>query len=217
MTDDFIRGILVTLIAVSLLLASQYGNQFHFLHENGMTIILSFGTALNWKTVIIFSVVYYLFFTNLPKDLSLASKTWFALLLIAFSWACFDLLWMVKYTYMGAYLFGAKALTYPTTRELVIGVTRNLVIIGFSAIWVHSCFVMNRNVALGFLSLAGYWFFFLFPIFKEYILLISGSIYPGSMFYLPFYNPIYYVVNFIPFLLSFKEWRGMCWKTFLLS
>ena len=68
MNDDFVYGFLFAVVAISGILALQYGDNFNFLNDDGFTVIPSFGTALNWKSAICLSILFGLFFKTLKRS-----------------------------------------------------------------------------------------------------------------------------------------------------
>ena len=58
MMGHFKQGFLVSVILISLLLGTQYGPHFYFLSDDGLTILPTFGTALNWRTAVVVSLAF---------------------------------------------------------------------------------------------------------------------------------------------------------------
>jgi len=205
--EQFVYGFLFAVIAVSIVLATQYGDHFNFLKGKGLTILPSYGEALNWKSAIAFSLVFSLFFKNLVGTVSYRLIN--AFMVLAFSWAIFDFLWIVKAVYMGNFLFGSETLTFPTQRELLIGVTRNATIVLLSIPFAFKFFKLSCLAALSIVIFFAYWFFLLMPFLFGKPRVI--------MFSILFYAPSFYFFNFLPFLTAFKERTEKTWKTFLFA
>lgn len=193
----FTQGFLVSVIVISLLLGSQYGPHFTFLSDNGLTILPTFGTALNWRTAIMVSLAYLIIDWNHGSYL-----------IPVFAWSLFDTLWIYKNSMMGSYLFGSKILTYPTTRMLIIGYGRNLILLILS---ISSIKQMKLSITgkLSFIITGLYWLLLFYPLFGVPPDIIGKL---RSLVYKPI---IYYAANLAPFMVCFKEWTGKTWKQFL--
>lgn len=199
MMGRFIQGFLVSIILTSLLLGTQYGTYFNFLSDDGLTVIPTFGTALNWRTAIMVSLVFLIIDRNQGSYL-----------IPVFAWCVFDTLWIYKHSIMGSYLFGSKILTFPTSRQLAIGYGRNIILLVISSKALRQ---MKKSImGIIFFSITGlYWLYLIYPIF------LLGPLHPRIYQVRPLlFNPIaYYAINFAPFIISFKEWTGKKWSQFL--
>lgn len=197
MMGHFAQGFLVSIILISLLLGSQYGLHFYFLSDDGLTILPTFGTALNWRTAIIVSLVYLIIDRNEGPYL-----------LPIFAWSIFDTLWIFKHSMTGSFLFGSIILTFPMFRGQVIGYGRNLILMIMSKSSVKQMKI-SRISMLFFMFTCLYWGYLLMPIFLS----LPPGTYPKK--YYLFTPLVYYVINFAPFIVSFKEMKGKTWKKFL--
>lgn len=199
MMGRFIQGFLASIIMTSLLLGTQYGPYFNYLSDDGLTILPTFGTALNWRTAIMISLVFLII-----------NKNHGSYLIPIFAWCVFDTVWIYKHSIMGSYLFGSKILTFPTTRQLIIGYGRNVLLLVIS--WSSKRQMKLSAMSILFFSITGlYWLYLIYPIF------LLGPMHPRIYQVRPLlFNPIsYYTINFAPFIISFKEWTGKQWKQFL--
>lgn len=191
------QGFWISIILVSLLLGTQYGKHFTFLSDKGLTILPTFGTALNWKTAIMVSLAYLIIERNHGSYL-----------IPVFAWSLSGNLWLYKHSMMGSYLFGSKILTYPTTRTLIIGYGRNfiLLILSLSSIKQMKLSTMGK---LSFIITGLYWLLLFYPMLgvPPYII--------GKLRSLVFRRITHYAVNLAPFIICFKEWTGKTWKQFL--
>jgi len=208
--EQFVYGFSFAIIITSIVLATQYGDHFNFLKNEGLTILPSYGEALNWKSAIAFTIVFLLFFKNLTGTIS--HRLTKAFMLFAFSWALFDFLWIVKAVYMGNFLFGSQTLIFPSQREIIIGVARNCLIMLFSFPFILSHLKISLNVIVSFGVFVAYWVFLFIPTFLR----MPTSRWPSiSITSILFYAPVFYFVNFLPFLTAFKDGVGRSWKMFL--
>ena len=192
----FMQGFFVAIIVISLLLGTQYGIHFNYLSDEGLTILPTFGTALNWQTAIMVSIVFLIIDRNQGSYL-----------IPIFAWSLFDMIWLYKHSMMGSYLFGSKILTYPTTRTLIIGYGRQiiLIILSFSSIRQMK---ISRMGILFFSIMASYWLYLLLPLMG-----ITLKLLPVRR--ILFQPIVYYAINLAPFIVCFKEWTGKKWSKFL--
>lgn len=210
--EHFVYGFLCSVIIISIILATQYGDNFNFLKNEGLTILPSYGEALNWKSAIVFSVIFSLFFKNLIGPTSIRVVN--AVMLFAFSWAIFDILWILKAVYMGSFLFGSQTLGFPAQRDVLIGITRNVII---ALLFVPFCF---KHFKLSFAVLGAtiifivYWVFLLIPVFWKLPRIRPPTITVSTLL---FYAPSFFFFNFLPFLTAFKERTCKKWKKFLFA
>jgi len=195
----FIQGFLVAIILTSLLLGTQYGKDFNYLSDDGLTVLPTFGTALNWQTAIMVSLVFLIIDRNQGSYL-----------IPVFAWGLFDLMWIYKHSMMGSYLFGSSVLTFPTSRQLAIGIGRNLLLLIISSSSIKQMKMSSTGI-MGFTTVGFYWLYLMYPIF------LRGPL--PSIFYqlraILFKPIIYYAINFSPFIVCFKEWTGKKWSQFL--
>lgn len=193
----FRQGFFVAIIIVSLVLGSQYGWHFTFLSDDGLTILPTFGTALNWKTAIIVSLAYLIIDRNQGSYL-----------IPVFAWSLFGNLWLYKHSLMGSYLFGSNILTFPTSRQLIIGYGRNLILLILS---ISSIKQMKLSLTgkISFIITGLYWLLLFYPLFGAPIEIL------GILRKLVYTQIIYYAANLAPFIVCFKEWTRKTWKQFL--
>lgn len=200
MEEQFVYGFMFAILFLSLLLGTQYGDNFNFLSKNGLPLLPSFGTALNWKTACILVLVFLIFFKNIVDNLT--NRIFYSLMLLTFSWVILDFPWIVKACLQGNYLFGAETLTYLSFQHMVTGLLRNTCIFLISSVFILKYLKSSIWVLLSLVTYLVYWFaiFLTFP-------------YSGALFMtLPFY-----FFNFLPVLLAFKEWRDIGWRKFLFA
>jgi len=200
MNDDFVYGFLFAVIVVSLVLFSQYGDLFNFLNSEGFTILPSFGTAINWKSAICLSLFFGLFFRNLKGSFCL--RLFNAFWILCLCWAVMDLFWILKAFTTGNYLFGSQVLTFILLKDLVVGLTRNCLMVSVSFLFIHRFLRFSWESLFGFVVVVGYWIF----------LIVS---FPYSGYF--FSTFIFYSVNFLPFIIAFKSWSGKSWRKFLFA
>jgi len=197
MMGHFKQGFLLAIILTSLLLGTQYGKNFNFLSDDGLTIIPTFGTALNWQTAIMLSLIFLIIDRNQGSYL-----------IPIFAWSLFDMLWIFKHSMMGSFLFGSTILTFPTTRQLIIGYGRNLILLVMSSTSMRQMKISNTTVCF-FILTCLYWVYLLIPI---WFIMPPGT---HSIRLRLFTSPVYYAINFAPFIVCFKEWTGKKWSQFL--
>jgi len=200
MNDSFVYGFLFCVIVISGLLALQYGNDFNFLNQNGITIIPSFGTALNWKSAICLSLLFALFFKNLRGTFK--KRLFDAFWILCLGWAVMDFFWILKACLCGNFLFGSSILTYIDLNSLFVGIARNSILISISFLFIKNHLKICKFSLLAFAGLIEYWIF-----------MICSFPYSGY-----FFNSfIVYTVNFMPFIITIKNWSGKNWKNFLFA
>ena len=198
MNDDFVYGFLLAVILVSVLLFLQYGDDFNFLSSSEITVMPSFGTALNWKSAVCLSMFFGLFFKNL--DGSLRKRLFDAFWILCLGWAVMDLFWILKACVSGNFLFGSSTLTFISLKDLIVGILRNLMLFCVSMIFIKDHLKISKAVLIAFAGVIAYWIFILcrFP-------------YSGLLFS----SFIFYFVNFVPFILLLKNWSEKSWRKFL--
>ena len=200
MNDHFVYGFLFAVVVLSGILALQYGNNFNFLNDDGLTVIPSFGTALNWKSAICLCVLFGIFFRNLPGKLY--QRIMYALLILCLGWAVMDLFWILKAHFCGNFLFGSDVLSVIDLTGLLIGVVRNSMMIAIASLFVSSFLRISKLIFFAFAGVVTYWIF-----------LICSFPYSGY-----FFNTfIVYGVNFLPLIISVKTWSGKSWRKFLFA
>lgn len=200
MNENFVYGFLFAVIVISGLLALQYGDNFNFLDSGGVSVLPSFGTALNWKTAICLSLFFGVFFKNMEGSVSL--RLFNAFWILCLSWAFLDLFWILKAYMCGNYLFGSDVLSHIELRNLMIGLVRNSLMICISYLMAIDFLKFSWRSLSAFAVVVGYWIFMIcsFPF--------SGCC---------FNTFIVYPVNFFPFLLGVKNWSELSWRKFLFA
>ena len=200
MNDDFVYGCLLAVILVSVLLFLQYGDDFNFLSSSGITVMPSFGTALNWKSAVCLSMFFGLFFKNL--DGSFRKRLFDAFWILCLGWAVMDLFWMGKAAITGSFLFGSSVLTFLSLKDLIVGILRNLLMISVSVVLIKKYLRLSKGSFLFFVGVVAYWIFIVgsFPF--------SGRLF-GSF--------VVFAVNFLPFVYCLKNWSELSWRKFLFA
>ena len=211
MNDHFVYGFLFAVIAISGLLALQYGDNFNFLNDDGFTVLPSFGTALNWKSAICLSLLFGLFFKTLKGSYfvgltdgsdfnSICVRCFYAFWILCLGWAVMDLFWILKAALTGNFLFGSMELTFISADQLLTGLIRNSCLIIISLLVSLKFLKFNKASILCFAGVVAYWIF-----------LIWSFPYAGY-----FFNSfIVYGVNFLPFVYCLKNWSEFSWRKFL--
>lgn len=195
--DDFISGCCLTAVLISLLLGSQYGLHFNYLSAEGIPVLLSFGEALNWRTLIIVTVLFWILFRNIKGP-------WFYRLIAAFGlvwfmWAVNDFLWMLKWDHYGQFLFGSAVRSFPSSRDLWIGSVRNVLIMVVTfPLSVH--FRLSKEAGITFILWGLYWILILLPW------RFSGRLFG------PF---TYAFFAYLPYITLVKSWSRNSWIKFL--
>jgi len=197
MMGHFRQGFWFSVIVMSVLLGTQYGKHFSFLSDEGLTILPTFGTALNWKTAVVVSIAFLIIDRNHGSYL-----------IPVFAWSLFGNLWLYKNTMMGSYLFGSNILTYPTIRMQIIGYGRNILLLIISISSIRQMKISKTGIFL-FIIMGLYWLLLFYPIFGLRIRILD------KLRRLVFNTIIYYTVNLTPFIVCFKEWTGKKWSQFL--
>lgn len=211
--EQFVYGFIVALIIVSCVLFTQYGNHFNFLKKGSLMILPSFGEALNWKTMVILSCFFLIFFRNL-KTSSLFFRCVLTLLFIGLAWGVSDLFWIVKAVFIGNYLFGSSILTFPSVNDILVGVSRDLLFVS-PIVFLYPFLKFSKIVLVSVFVFVGYWSFLLYPVYLNWV--VQTTLGSRALFSNPlFHNFIYHFVGFLPFVVAFKEWRCVSWRKFLL-
>ena len=211
MNDDFVYGFLFAVVAISGILALQYGDNFNFLNDDGFTVIPSFGTALNWKSAICLSILFGLFFKTLKRscfvDLnntsdfnSICVRCFYAFWILCLGWAVMDLFWILKACLYGNFLFGSEILSMMDVKGLIVGVLRNSVLIVVSSLFALKYLRISKGSIFAFAGVVAYWIFILWS-------------FPYSGYF--FNSFVVYGVNFLPFVVVLKNWSGKSWRKFL--
>lgn len=198
MNDDFVYGFLFAVIVISGILALQYGDNFNFLSNKGFSILPSFGTALNWKSAICLSLLFWLFFKNLKG--AIHEKMFCGFWILCLGWAFMDFFWILKACICGNFLFGSETLMRFDAFQLIIGIWRNSLMLCVSLLFAPKFLRFSRESLFAFAGVIAYWIF-----------LICS--FPYCWFF--FNSFIVYSVCFLPFILAFKNWSGKSWRKFL--
>jgi len=213
--DGFIYGFFTAVIIVSLLLATQYGNYFNYLSQDGWTVLPSFGEALNWKSAAMLSLGYLLAYKNIDEAGYI--RAFKASMFLAFAWGVSDSLWILKSQLMGNYLFGSQVHTYLSPRLAFIGYTRNLLMVLFAYPVVSRYLVLSWEGALSFTLYGLYWLIIFLPWLKGTPVSGFKSIIDGvhecNIHVILFYNPVWYLFNMLPFYTMLKG--DISWRKFL--
>lgn len=196
--EQFVYGFVLAIFLLSLLLGTQYGDNFNFLNETGLPLLPSFGTALNWKTACILAFAFSLFFKNIVGDVK--NRVFYAFMLLTFSWVILDYPWIFKAYLQGNYLFGAETLTYLSVQHLIVGLFRNTMMFIVSSVFILKYLKFSWWVLLSLIIYLVYWV----------VMYLSFPHTTGLFTTLPFY-----FFNFLPIVAAFKEWRDIGWKKFL--
>jgi len=200
MNDDFVYGFLFAVVAISGILALQYGDNFNFLNSEGFSILPSFGTALNWKSAICLSLLFGLFFRNLRG--SVQKRMFDAFWILCLGWAFMDFFWIIKACVCGNFLFGSQTLSLIGVKGLWIGLIRNSLMSAVSSLFISGFLKISRKSLFVFAGVIAYWIFIIYS-------------FPYSGYFFSAF--IVYPVNFLPFIFALKNWSEQSWRKFLFA
>ena len=139
-----------------------------------------------------------LFFKNVNG--SFRKRLFDAFWILCLSWAVMDLFWIGKAAVTGSFIFGSSTLTFPSLKDVIVGILRNLMLFCVSMIFIKDHLKVSKAVLFAFAGVIAYWIFIIcmFPY--------------SGMFFSSF---VVFFVNFVPFILLLKNWSEKSWRKFL--
>jgi len=198
--DAFVYGVLCGVILISILLATQFGDDFHYLHAEGLTLLPTMGEGLNWKTAIMLCLALALFYGHIHlNDEAALPRLFYAAAYLAFAWSIYDSVWILRHAVRGHALFGEPLSRYVPWTALV----RQIAIFTVAGVNVwrvrHSFHVRCAQVYWAWFAWAVYWAYLFFPLSIPLL-----------------YNTFFFqFFNLLPWLVMLKEGTGLSWKKFL--